>query len=68
MPKIVVPAQPKTVQCEDCGAVIEYFPEEVEMKTGTSFGDFDWGYKRIKCPRIGPTTKHCPGYGYIQRW
>ncbi len=63
MSKIVKPAKPKRIECKDCGATIEYLPEEVEERNGTDYGGGPDGYKRVKCPRAG-----CKGHGYIERW
>jgi hypothetical protein len=70
MARIVEPPKGKRVTCSECGAVIEYLPEEVERRDGTDISGGPDGWKRVKCPRgagvISAST--CPGYGYIERW
>lgn len=39
MARIVKPPKPKRVKCDECGATIEYLPEEVEERTYTCMGD-----------------------------
>jgi hypothetical protein len=63
MAKIVEPPKGKRVECNQCYAVIEYMPEEVEQHQGTDYGNGPSGYLRVKCPRGS-----CPGHGYIRRW
>ena len=63
MARIVEPPKPKRVTCKDCGAVMEYLPEEVEEHHGTDYSGGLDVWKRVKCPRVG-----CPGHGYIERW
>ncbi len=63
MAKIVEPPKGKRVECSECGAVIEYMPEEVQRRDGTDISGGPDGWERVKCPRGG-----CPGYGYIRRW
>ena len=63
MAKIVEPAKGKRVKCRDCGATIEYMPEEVEAVHGRDMSGGPDGYERVKCPR-----PKCPGHGYIRTW
>lgn len=63
MARIVEPPTGKRVKCADCGATIEYLPEEVEEYSGTDYSGGPDGWKRVKCPRPG-----CPGHGYVERW
>ena len=63
MAKIVEPSTGKRVKYRDCGATIEYLPEEVERRDGTDYGGGPDGWERVKCPRPG-----CPGHGYIRSW
>lgn len=63
MAKIVEPPTGKRVKCRDCGATIEYMPEEVQEHHGTDYNGGPVGYERVKCPRSG-----CPGHGYIRSW
>lgn len=64
MPKIVKPPKPKRVECEACGATLEYLPEEVEEYHGKDISGGADGYERVKCPREGCIK----GYGYIRSW
>lgn len=60
MAKIVSPPKPKRVDCNKCGATIEYLPEEVKTRT---YGDYGGGTNvdaYIPCPRVS-----CPGEGII---
>ncbi len=59
MARIVEPPTGRRVKCRDCGATIEYMPEEVERRDGVDYDSA--GYERVKCPRRG-----CPGHGYIR--
>ncbi len=61
MPKIVEPPKGKRVTCGECGAVLEYMPQEVERYSGTDISGGPDGYERVKCPC-------CPGYAYIKSW
>jgi hypothetical protein len=64
MATIVTPPKKKRIGCNQCEAIFEYLPEEVEEKHFHSFwGGVSGGYKRVKCPR-----EKCPGYGYIEKW
>lgn len=63
MARIVEGPKPKRVECDECSAVIEYLPEEVQEHHGRDYSGGADGWKRVKCPRPG-----CPGFGYIDRW
>lgn len=68
MPKIVAPPKPKRVKCNECGAMIEYLPEEPKERR---WKDYDGGgnyEKYIPCPRIGKGNKKCPGEGVIESY
>lgn len=65
MPKIVVPPKPRRVKCNECKAVIEYFPEEIKERRWTDYGGGSNYETYIPCPRIG-TKKKCPGEGIIE--
>ena len=63
MARIVEPPKPRRVVCAECGATIEYMPEEIEIYNGIDYCGGPDGWKRVKCPRPG-----CAGYGYVDRW
>ena len=56
MAKIVKPPKPQHKSCDKCHAVIEFLPEEIEVKSYYYMGDRS-GHQQVKCPR-----PNCPGY------
>lgn len=66
MPRIVKEAKPKRVKCDECGAIIEFFPEEPKERRWKDYsGDSNYE-KYIACPRVGKNNKKCPGEGIIE--
>lgn len=63
MAQIVEGPKLKRVTCQECEAVMEYLPEEVERHDGTDYAGGSSGYERVRCPRAG-----CTGYGYVRSW
>lgn len=68
MPRIVKAPKPKRVKCDECGAIIEYFPEDPKERTWTDYGGGSNYEKYIPCPRIGKGKKKCPGEGIIDSY
>jgi len=66
MPKIAVPPKPKRVKCNECGAIIEYFPEELKERRWTDYGGGGNYEAYIPCPRRGKGNKKCPGEGIVE--
>lgn len=58
MPKIVRGPQPRLVLCEECQALIEYLPEEVQTEHRGSGSRYL--VRCVKCPR-----RRCPGEGIV---
>ena len=50
MARIIEGPIEKKVNCNECGSVIGYLPEEVEKKFGLGV-DCDSGFERVACPR-----------------
>lgn len=55
MAKLVSPPKPRRVKCNDCGATIEFFTEELQTIVTDYTGGTD---EAVKCPREG-----CVGWG-----
>lgn len=55
------PSVVKQVICQDCGAKLEYVPNEVQSVSGYDYSGGSDGYTYVDCP-------NCQGRAVIRRW